>query len=261
MKTSTNLFLIGILMSVFSAFVSMAQGDVSLLVKQPSLLKAGGSHIIEIEFNKQDIKGFAKYEIEIPKGFAIRGVETAGANFIKDDGLAKFVWIDLPDSTSFKITYQIYVPKNGVSQTTMLSHFHYVKGDNKLSQTMRTVWQVRPAESFVQRKSAPNTSLSLSLSGLAELIKDKKQTELQFRVQVGAFQTEIDSRKVYRNLKPKPDMHHSDQWFKYTVGPFKSYEEAVGFQSKCGIQGAFLVVFYKNQAIDLAKAYRLANQN
>ena len=122
LKKFTTLMII-CLISTFSF------GNVSLFVCSPNQVKAGDIYKVNITINKNDIKGFSKFETILPKGFKIEPIELNGASFYMKDDVAKFIWIQLPEVETINIQYNIMVPKyhKGIEKITGSFIIYYIR--------------------------------------------------------------------------------------------------------------------------------------
>lgn len=82
-------------------------------VKQeiPLAFTKSGTSVVKVKIDKSDLSGFAKLEINIPRGYIVRAMETKGASFTFSEQKIRFVWMNLPQVDQFQITYQLV--KNG----------------------------------------------------------------------------------------------------------------------------------------------------
>lgn len=82
-------------------------------VKQeiPLAFTKSGTSVVKVKIDKSDLEGFAKLEINIPRGYIVRAMETKGASFTFSEQKIRFVWMNLPQVDQFQITYQLV--KNG----------------------------------------------------------------------------------------------------------------------------------------------------
>ena len=70
---------------------------------------ASGEFTVEITVNKANLTGFAKLMEVLPYGFTASAVELAGASFSFADQKARFIWVSLPSTPEFKISYKVKV--------------------------------------------------------------------------------------------------------------------------------------------------------
>jgi len=79
---------------------------------------------------------------------------------------------------------------------------------------------------------------------------------LVFEVQIAASRKQIPSWRLAKFYRAKDEikMKHYDNWYKYSVGEFKSYEQAKSFVKTLKVRGAFVVAYKNNQKIDIKQA-------
>ncbi len=109
-----------------------------------------------------------------------------------------------------------------------------------------------------------NTEISsgmLSLKEINDLLKINPEKDIYYRVQIGAFSNPLDSNiisKIY-DVNKSVDVDYSEGNYIYTVGTFRNYYEAKSYQKACGIDGAFLVLFYMGDRINKNMALEILN--
>jgi hypothetical protein len=64
-------------------------------------------YIVTVTVKKGDHQGYAKLEEMIPESFVPTKKETQGANYIYQDGKAKFIWMDFPSESDFQVVYKL----------------------------------------------------------------------------------------------------------------------------------------------------------
>lgn len=79
---------------------------------------------------------------------------------------------------------------------------------------------------------------------------------LVFEVQIAASRKQMPSWKLAKFYPAKEEikMKHYDNWYKYSVGKFITYDQAKAFVKTLKIRGAFVVAYKNNQKIDIKKA-------
>jgi hypothetical protein len=99
-----------------------------------------------------------------------------------------------------------------------------------------------------------------------EAIEKKKQDEIKsrsiqgdliFKVQIAASKVKLAPAKlgqIYKGAKKDIEEKFYDEWYKYTVGSFKTYPEAKTYISKIKVKGAFVVAFKGGTKIDIREA-------
>ena len=91
----------------------MASGiDVSCIRQVPYKSRTGNDIMVHLLVYKKDMNKFAKIEETVPAGFEARAMESKDGLFTFKDGVAKFVWMNLPAVEGFKISYRL-IPEAG----------------------------------------------------------------------------------------------------------------------------------------------------
>jgi hypothetical protein len=73
----------------------------------PAFIAPGTRSLVEVNVRKGDVQGFSKLELTLPDGFIATPGEIQGASFTFSGDKAKFVWMNLPEESLFKVTYYI----------------------------------------------------------------------------------------------------------------------------------------------------------
>jgi hypothetical protein len=86
--------------------------DVTCIRQVPYPSRTGNDILVNLLVYKKDMNKFAKIEEQIPEGFEARSMESREGLFTFKDGVAKFVWMNLPEVPGFKISYRL-LPEAG----------------------------------------------------------------------------------------------------------------------------------------------------
>jgi hypothetical protein len=81
--------------------------EVTAIRQTPYPSKTGNDIFVDILVYKKAMNKFAKIEETIPDGFEAKSLESRDGLFTFKDGVAKFVWMNLPDVPGFKVTYRL----------------------------------------------------------------------------------------------------------------------------------------------------------
>lgn len=73
----------------------------------PAFITPGTRSLVEVNVRKGDVQGFSKLELTLPDGFIATPGDIKGASFTFSGDKAKFVWMNLPEESLFKVTYYI----------------------------------------------------------------------------------------------------------------------------------------------------------
>jgi hypothetical protein len=121
-----------LLMSTITLLISQFFFAEEMKVTQnlPATIKSNSNITVELTINKGDVKGFAKIEQELPEGLTALPLDMKGASFTFEKQKIKIIWMLLPSTKEFKITYTLKVAANEKGQKTIGGKVYFVK-DNK----------------------------------------------------------------------------------------------------------------------------------
>ncbi|OQY03544.1 MAG: hypothetical protein B6I20_04845 [Bacteroidetes bacterium 4572_117] len=77
-----------------------------------------------------------------------------------------------------------------------------------------------------------------------------------FEVQIAASRKQLPKGRLAKFYRATNDIKtkHYDNWYKYSVGEFETYEGAKAFIKKIRVRGAFVVAYKNDQKIDIVEA-------
>jgi len=245
--------------------------NVSCIRQTPYLSKTGNDIMVNMLVYKKDMNKFAKIEEKIPDGFEAKSMESRDGLFTFNNGVAKFVWMNLPDVSGFKISYRL-IPKttfelDGLRITGALSYIQdgrnvsvdviqqdidlnsVNEGDVEaliaaidkgetiplIKKEPEKVEVVKPPpvreEKPVQKVSPPLTGSAASRIPTTQLLP--VLDGVYFRVQLAANRRFRDANRTYAEYRlSKPVLvEYNDGWYKYTAGSFSNYRQAQEFKN------------------------------
>ena len=271
--------------AVVPAVVSTGREPFAMAIRQkPELLNSGG-YLVHILINNPSGSKYAKVEETIPSGYLFEEVNSNEGIVSPAASSVKFIWMTLPAQPEFEILYRL-VPKQNEPQGNMLVEglLTYTVGNEnrvveimemdinldemsasqkrdllatgRVSQTSGTTQQVktetRPPVQTETRPPVTSTDMG-GASGrtIANTRVLDRGTGVYYRVQLTANLTAFDARTFYRDagLDREVFVEQHDGYYKYTVGPFQTYDQALGYKYQVDrlpdVEGAF-VVGYRN---------------
>jgi len=87
-------------------------------------------YLVTLLVDKEKLSSFAKIEETIPPGYIAVAEEKNGAIFTFRDGMAKFLWMNLPSSQEFTVSYRLSSESGHTAGLKMNGTFSYIE-DNK----------------------------------------------------------------------------------------------------------------------------------
>ena len=106
----------------------------------PSGIKAGDEFTVTLNINKSAIKGFARLQQDLPKGFTAFEIESKGADFIFENQRINFIWVNLPEENDFTISYKIKTDKNIIENQVVNGEFVFMDNDKTQRQSLSPVY-------------------------------------------------------------------------------------------------------------------------
>jgi len=81
--------------------------DVTCIRQTPYKARTGNDIMVNLLVYKRNMNKFAKIEERIPPGFKAVAVESREGLFTYKEGVAKFVWMNLPEAPGFTVSYRL----------------------------------------------------------------------------------------------------------------------------------------------------------
>ncbi len=267
--------------------------DITCIRQTPYPSRTGNDILVNLLVYKKDMNKFAKIEESIPEGFEALSMESRDGLFTFKDGIAKFVWMNLPEVPGFKISYRL-IPEagktaEGLAISGTLSYIQEgrnievdiiqqnidlsgVNDENMdavmaaiekgeavpVSPPQKTVTVKPPAEEKPVVKE-PVSQRQPVTSGIPTGQLLPVYDGVYFRVQVAATRKLQDANTAfgkYRLSKPVLIERHQSM-YKYSVGSFPNYGQAQQYKNNVvsrGLKGAFIVSYRNGKRIDIMDA-------
>jgi hypothetical protein len=264
--------------------------DVTCIRQVPYPSRTGTDIMVNLLVYKKDMNKFAKIEEVIPAGFEAKAMESEDGLFTFKEGIAKFVWMNLPEVPGFIISYRL-IPEAGKTIN-----------DLNISGTLSYIQEGRNiAVDIVQQDIDLSTVNEDNMDAVVAAIDkgeplpvEKTRTEkvettpppppppkkdpvktgttkippaqlllgydgVYFRVQLAAnwsFRDAGSTFAEYSLSRPVLVEQHAG-FYKYTAGSFSKYAQAQQFKNSVmakGITGAFIVSYRNGSRIDIMDA-------
>lgn len=107
--------------------------DISITQNIPASMQPGSEVRVTVTVNKADLAGFAKLQLDLPEGLSATAIDTKGASFTFADGKAKFIWMALPTTPSFKITYTLSASASAQGLLPITGRLSYIENNERRS--------------------------------------------------------------------------------------------------------------------------------
>lgn len=270
---------------------SGAEPLIACVRQEPMLDKTEKVYIVTLLVSKERKEKFAKIEESVPAGYRAESLNPHDAIFTFKDHTAKFLWMNLPASSLFTVSYKLIPTSATAAKPEIKGEFSYLE-ENKtssipISQTSQDITSIKttqelnsllaslPTEQFTQ--TSTSDAVTVDASG-RKIIQppDKKVTNLQYvlepeegiyyRVQLAAGHKPVDVKRYFRkyNLDKEVRKEIHEGWHKYSIGSFKVYREARDYRvhiwNTTEIDDAFVSAYNNGNRITVQEALMIANQ-
>ncbi|MDD4644668.1 MAG: DUF6089 family protein [Bacteroidales bacterium] len=210
--------------------------------EMPETSVAGQSYDVNIRLNKGSYTGPGKLIQKYPEGFtATKNVDDNYA-FSFNNQMAVIEWAQMPADSVISLSYKAKTSETLTGSQTITGRFEYQ--DFEGAKTVRFNQSV-----FVDapKKEADEDADVYTKSNIKQA---KAIPGIEFRVQIGAFrnnsQADTDLAAKYR-ISEVIQEEFTGGWYKYTIGSFKTYEQAVSYRDKfiarSKMPSAFIVAY------------------
>ncbi|PCJ23093.1 MAG: hypothetical protein COA97_12360 [Flavobacteriales bacterium] len=238
-----------------------------------------GKYKVVVEINKKGIQGFAKITEEIPEGFIAKESDSQGGVFSFKESEAKILWMAIPKSDRYTITYNLEA-NSGVENGTysIKGYYSYLENDvtskynidgSNFELNIEQLVVEEPVVAPVIEEPVIEEPVVVEPI-ITENSNDKvtstpnPENEVAYKVQVGAGHKTVASNyfSVKFNLKDNVSTINHEGWIKYLVGSFGEYKAARDKRNKVrnNIKTAFVTAYNSGKRITVQEALMISNQ-
>ncbi|MCB0793848.1 MAG: hypothetical protein KDB88_03850, partial [Flavobacteriales bacterium] len=97
----------------------------------PATMMPGSEIRVTVDVDKGDLSGFAKLQLDLPAGLTCTAIETKGASFTFADQKAKFIWMSLPSSPSFRVSYNLKAEPEAKGTLPITGRLSYIEDNER----------------------------------------------------------------------------------------------------------------------------------
>lgn len=87
-----------------------------------------------------------------------------------------------------------------------------------------------------------------------------KNNKLIYKVQIAASSKKLSANQIKKICCIESNVYLTEEnsWFKYSIGKFEKYQDAVKMKEKSGVEGAFIVVYNNDEKLSLTEAGKMS---
>ena len=242
--------------------------------QKPFLTQSGDGYIVNLLISRGKTEKLARLEEMIPVGFIAENILDASAIFSYKSGIAKFLWMTLPEDPLFVVTYKI-IPEVGQKLRDGSIEGNYSYMDNGSSIRIPVI------EKDINLTNSKDRDLSSIIEHIQKLESEKtklvlpqkliepdpvNKTGIFFRIQIMAASKPIKGDSFFKsnNIQGQIYTEFQNGFYKYTTGSYKQYararEHLLQIQRNSGITEAFICAYQEGKRIPVKRALELTNQ-
>lgn len=273
-------------------YIKPAGGEpqIACIRQKPEMTADGSGYIVNLLVNKERKEKFAKIEEDIPAGYKAVPIKERDAIFTSKNNTAKFLWMNLPASSFFMVSYKLIPFNKFVKPPEITGKFSYLEEDKTVSidikQTEEDLAMIKSPEelnALIQNLSAPQLAVTNTETGTGNVVqkhvvttgskpKINKRYQLEpeegiyYRVQLAAGHNPVNVKRYFRKYKLDKEVRTEihEGWHKYSVGSFSEYKEARDYRvhiwNTTVIDDAFVSAYNNGKRITVQEALMIANQ-
>jgi len=196
-----QLFLIVNFVSIFF-YQLFFTSDVTVKQNIPASIQPNGEVEVELVITKADIAGFAKIQQEIPEGFVVEPIETAGATFSFKEQKLKLIWMALPQANEFTVKYKLKNIAHSSGKYTITGKFSYIADNERMNVDIPTAnITVSTEELVAQENTETATTSETNNDNESTLPVDDDNLETTLTVNRNIEEVEGNKYKVTLNIE------------------------------------------------------------
>lgn len=240
--------------------------------------EAGSEFTVEINVNKDGIKGFARIQETLPAGLTAMPLESKGGTFSFIDQKVKIIWDNLPADENVKVAYRVSVVEDVLGAMSITGAFSYVENDDpKKVEIDVTTISILPKSSLAANtsvdtaiaKTVPETvaeTTSVAIAPPVQTTIPQPTANILYKVQICALSKLQRGTSYFESkfaLGNKVSMEFHEGWRKYIVGKYGAYSEARDYRESVrlkGIENPFVTAYNAGKRITVQEALMVSNQ-
>jgi hypothetical protein len=155
---------------LFDAFF---MADVNISQNVPATMAAGSEVRVTVNVTKGNLGGFAKLQLDLPPGLTATAIETKGASFTFADQKAKFIWMQLPSTPTFRVSYTLKADAGAVGPHTITGRLSYIEDNERRTYDLPAVTVRVEGAEVAQTPAVPTSE-----PDLVQVIDEEEEVEL-----------------------------------------------------------------------------------
>ncbi len=254
--------------------------DIACYREVPYFSETDNAWIVNILVCPAEVKKLSRVEEQVPAGFTAESITSQGSIFSFKSGIAKFLWMDLPEDPLFVVSYKLR-PEEGqaLGKGALKGTFTYMQKDvarsipivekaikltnvsaGDLNGIMASL--VKPQEKPVEQVK----EVQQPVKQVTQPVRTETKAGVVYKVQIRAARTPLNIETFFKpyKIEGKISSEFHEGWYKYTTGSFSTYREAREYANRLlrtsGMEEAFICAYADGKRIPVKRALELTNQ-
>lgn len=265
---------------VASPEVTAQPYDIACFRETPYFSETENAWIVNVLVSPADVKKLARVEEQVPAGFMAESIFSQGSIFSFKSGIAKFLWMDMPEEPLFVVSYKLKAEGgqalvNGALKGT----FTYMEND-----VAKSIPIIEQGIELTDASAGELNEIMASLTGRQEQPVEQAREVLQpakpatvsagtetagvvYKVQVRAARKPLNIDTYFKPYKIESEISSEfhEGWYKYTTGSFSTYREARQYANRLlqtsGLNEVFICAYANGKRITVKRALEMTNQS
>ena len=102
-------------------------------LNSPVVVDAGKTFKVSITLSKSDVNGFSRFAQDIPAGLTATSINSANADFTFKDNRVRFIWLKLPETDTFTVSYEVKVDERLKGTFELAGRFSFIDKNERKS--------------------------------------------------------------------------------------------------------------------------------
>jgi len=225
----------------------------------------GGTFLVKIRIERRNLDSFFQIQQDLPKGMQAEGISSQGATFSFKDGKVKYTWLRLPKDEEIQVMYKVKVPFEMSGKQDIDGTYYYIREEEKEvfslpNTSIEVIEYVAATDSIAEKAFLGIINNDSNKPSYASEEKDN----LEFKVQILSSTSKLDADSIRKDysVKDKINEENFNGLYKYTVGSFKTYEQARDYKNKLDFQKyiPFVIAYNRGNRITVGEAMTIASK-
>ena len=247
-------------------------GQVKIVCKTDTVWIAGQYNHVSVDVTFDASDGLVRFTQDFPEGVEVAPENIPAGDFSWYNNQLNIVWLTIPASKKISFSYLVMPGKSMSGSFDLEGRLVMITG----GKTKRTfsMNNIKVSIKGAQTSEAVNTEAgkrNVRQDGRGDVVSEPRGRQaapsdrnIEFRVQVASYSTPLPAEQVAKKLGLWPGeklvMVKVGNVYKYQVGSFSVYEEAVALQKRLaasGLKDAFVVAYSGETQIPVSEAIRI----